>query len=132
MGWGIDDQEIMVLLYCGNSFVEFRKFEGLILVNSNPLGPPDRELVRYLESQPGTLSPGTPVLNVVGEGLLPTVEVDCGNPLARFHERDSEVHCNRGLTRAPLFVSHHDHMRRILNSDGRLQHGAVLHSGVGR
>src|SRR5262249_14917421 len=101
MRGGMEDQKIKGLLTPGKSCVEFRKFEGLILVNSNPLGPPDRELVRYLESQPGTPSPGTAVLNVVGEGLLPAVEVNRGNPLAGFHQRDSEVRCNRGLTRAP-------------------------------
>src|SRR5262245_1551620 len=121
----------MALLHRGNGPVEFRKFAGLVLVDPDPFCAPDLEIIRYLESQLSTPSPGTAVFDVVGKSSLPTVEVDRGNSLTRFHQRDSKVQCNRGLTRAPFLVSHHDHMRRTANSDGRLQHGAVLRRGIG-
>src|SRR5262249_51131223 len=110
--WSIDHQELMALLHRGNGPVEFRKFAGLVLVDPDPFCAPDHEMIRYLESQLSTPSPGTAVFDVVGKSSLPTVEVDRSNSLTRFHQRDSKVQCNRGLTRAPFLVSHLDHMRR--------------------
>src|SRR6266516_40104 len=110
----------MALLHRGNGLASRCKSGCLILVDSDPLSPADREMVRYLEGQADTPSPVTAILDVMSEALLPAVEVNCGNPLAHLYERYGQVHCDRGLARASLPVSNHDHIGRTLYHDSRL------------
>ena len=59
----------------------------------------------------GALRPGAPVVDIVGEGLLPQVEIDGGDALAEIQERDGDVHGDGGLPGASLLVAEHNDMR---------------------
>jgi hypothetical protein len=102
----------MAVLRCSNHFVEIGELGNLVFVNLGAFGASNAEMDRQLEIGMGPLGPGMTVRSVVSEALLPAVEVDCGNALAGFHQRNRDMHRDRGFPRASLFVSHHDHVWR--------------------
>jgi hypothetical protein len=61
-----------------------------------------------LEIEPGVLGPGAAVLDVVREALLSGVQVDGGDALARFQQRDGDMHGDGGLAGATLFIAKHN------------------------
>ena len=62
---------------------------------------------------PARLRPGPAVLDVVGEGLLPRVEIDGRDPLSDIHQRGRDMHRGGGFSRAALFVAEHDDVRGL-------------------
>ncbi len=109
VGRRIDHQE-MAMLHCSNHFVEIGELGSFVFVKLGAFDASDAEMDRQLEIDMGPLGPGTAVLKVVSEALLPAVEIDRGHALAGFHQRDRDMHRDRGFPRASLLVSHHDHV----------------------
>jgi hypothetical protein len=112
---GIDHDEVVVLLDSRERIDEAAKLDGLVLVRVLRRSARHAEMRRKGEITAGTLGPSFPVLGVMRQGLLPQIEIDGGNALAEIHQRNCDMHGNRGLSRAPLLVSqHHDVRRRRL------------------
>ena len=81
---------------------------------------------RHLELDAGVPGPGAPILDVVGEALLPRVEIDGGDPLPDIHQGDGDVHGGGRFARAALLVAEHDDVRGRRPSRARLnQHDAT-------
>jgi len=59
---------------------------------------------RNFEIEAGAPRPGPPVVDVAGEALLPAIEIDGGDPLARLHQGDGNVQSGGGFTRTALLV----------------------------
>src|SRR3974377_1881169 len=56
------------------------------------------------------LCPGTSVLNVIGERLLPRIEIDSGNAVPRFHQGNRKMHGDRRFAGSAFFITHKDHL----------------------
>ena len=69
-------------------------------------------MLGMFEIASNALGPGAPVLDVVGEASLPRIEIDRGDPLAALHQRDRDMHGDRGLPRSALFVGNNNHADR--------------------
>ena len=72
----------------------------------------DAAVHRELEVEAGAARPGVAIVDVAGEALLAAVEVDGGDPLAGFHQGDSDMQGGRGFSRTALFVAQHHNVRR--------------------
>jgi hypothetical protein len=59
----------------------------------------------------------------VGEGPLPAVEIDGGQALAAFHQRNGDMDRDRGFSGTSLLVSDHDGMWRTARFHRSVQHG---------
>src|SRR5258705_8630982 len=95
---------------------------------SSTLAPSAYAMVRCVGNSRSTWAPagpGAPVLDVVGEGPLPAVEIDGGQALAAFHQRHGNIYCDRGFSGAPLLVSDHDDMGQTTRFDRGVQHGCA-------
>ena len=44
------------------------------------------------------------------EASLSRIEIHSGDALNGLHQRDRNMHCNRGFARPALFIAHNDHM----------------------
>src|SRR3954470_10888221 len=60
------------------------------------------------------LAPRAAVLDIVGQALLPRVEIDGGDALAGFHQGNRDVDGERRFTRAAFFIADHDHVSRLV------------------
>jgi hypothetical protein len=83
----------------------------------------ETEMLGYLEPAVELPRPNAAVLDVTGQASLPRVQIDGGNALPRFGQRDGRVHRHRGLARSALFIADDDHTGRcpaycILNRHG--------------
>ena len=65
-------------------------------------------MIRRSEIAADMRSPGAPVLDVMGETLLSEIKIERGDALARFNQRDGDVHCDGGFPRPALFIRHND------------------------
>jgi hypothetical protein len=96
--WGrIDHQKIIAVLRGTNRLVEVGEFGSFAFVNPNTLSPRYAEMDRQLEIPIGSPSPGTAVLDIMGEAFLAAVQIDGGNALTGFQQRDGDMHRNRGF-----------------------------------
>ena len=84
----------------------------LVVGDQRAVGARDAVMRRQFEIEPRVLRPGAAVLDVMGEAFLPRVEIDRGDALARLHQRDRDMHRDRGFARPALFVAEHDDVRR--------------------
>ena len=67
----------------------------------------------------------------MGEALLARVEIDRRDALAGLEQRDRDVQCRRGFSRAALFVAEHDHVRGLGSFLDRLdQHDASFDPAI--
>src|SRR6266567_5368502 len=80
---------------------------------------------RDLETAAAPLGPAAPIFHVVGEGLLPRVEVDGGDPLPEIHQGDGKMHRKGRFSGAALFVADHDDMRGKGSSRAHLHQHAI-------
>lgn len=58
------------------------------------------------------------------EASLSRIEIHGGDALTGLHQRDRNMHCNRGFARPVLFIAHNDHIwadraRVVLSADMR-------------
>src|SRR5262249_59477957 len=85
-----------------------------ILVVGDVHGEPglDAAMHRQLEVETSAPGPGLAVVDVAGETLLAAVEVEGGDPLAGFHQGDSDVQGGGGFSRTALFVAQHNDVCR--------------------
>ena len=72
----------------------------------------DAAMDRQLQAESGAMRPGAAVVNVSRKTLLPAIEIDGGDPLARLQKGDSDVQRCGGFARSALLVAQHDHMGR--------------------
>jgi hypothetical protein len=80
---------------------------------------------RNFEIEAGAARPGAPVVDVAGEALLPTVEINGGDALARLQQSDRNVQRGGRFTRTTLLIAEHNHVRRAGLSLGTLhQHSS--------
>src|SRR6476646_6292609 len=77
-------------------------------------------------------SRGAPILGVVGEGPLPAVEIDGGQALAAFHQRNGDMDRDRGFSGTTLFRSDHDDMWRTARFHCGVQHGCASKQSASR
>jgi hypothetical protein len=64
------------------------------------------------EIEPGAAGPRPAVVDVPGKALLAAIEVDGGDALSGFHQRDSNMQGGGGFSRTALLVAQHNHVRR--------------------
>ena len=55
------------------------------------------QMLRDIEFASDALAPCPPVFDVMGQTSLPGIEIDGGDRLVRLHERNSNVHGDRGF-----------------------------------
>src|SRR3974377_2294796 len=73
-------------------------------------GTIETNMVGNSEVAANMLCPGTSVLDVIGEGLLPRIEIDSGNALPRFNKGNSNVNGDRRFAGSAFFIAHKDHL----------------------
>jgi hypothetical protein len=106
---GIDHDEVVVLLGRRERVDEAGELDGLVVLQVLRRAARDTEMLGDGELAAGMLRPSAPVLDVMRQGLLPQVEIDAGNPLAKIHQRDGDMHGDRGFSRTAFLVpQHHD------------------------
>ena len=108
----VDDDEIVGLLDHGQDVDETGKFDGFVVVELLGRAARHAMMLGQGKGDPRPLGPGTPVIDVTGEALLPQVEVDRGDALPEIQQRDRDVHGESGLSRAPFLIAEHNDMRR--------------------
>src|SRR3984893_10543425 len=91
---------------------ELGKFRSLVVGDLHGAAEIDAVMLWKFERQSGPSGPGAPVLDVVGKALLPAVEIDGGDALARFQQRDRYMKRDGRLARPALFVTQHYDMCR--------------------
>ena len=80
---------------------------------------------RLLELDARALGPVAAVLDVMREALLARVEIDGGDALAGFQQRDRDMQRGRRFSRTAFFVAEHDDVRGLGGILDRLdQHDA--------
>ena len=80
---------------------------------------------RQFEINMAPASRSAPVLDVVGEGPLPAVEIDGSQALAAFHQRIGNMDRDRGFSGTSLLVSDHDDMWQTARFHRSVQHGCA-------
>src|ERR1700686_1662140 len=88
---GIDDDEIECSLHCADGVRELHKFRRFIFQNLNGLAKLDAAVNRELEVEAGAARPGASVVEVTGEALLATIEVDGSDALADLQQRNGNM-----------------------------------------
>ena len=63
-----------------------------------------------------------PVVDIAGEASLSAVEIDGGDTLSSFQQRDSDMQGGGRFSRAALLITEHNDVRRARLSLGSLQH----------
>ena len=66
---------------------------------------------RHFELDAGARRPVAPVLDVMGEALLPRIEIDGRDPLPGIHQGDRDMHRGGRFARAAFLVAEHDDVR---------------------
>jgi len=117
--------EVVAMLDCGDGLVEIDELGGLVVIHPGAFGVFNRQVRWQFEIKIVPASRGAPILDIVGEGPLPAVEIDGSQALAAFHQRHGNMHCDRGFSGAPLLVSDHDDMRQTTRFDHGVQHGCA-------
>jgi hypothetical protein len=118
---GVDDDEVVGVLDGGDGLGEVGELDRLVVLDLGTLGARNVIVRGDFQRQAGPFGPGPPVLHVVGEALLPAVEVDRGDALAGLQQSDHDMHARGRLARSPLFVAEHDDVRGPGVSDRRLE-----------
>jgi hypothetical protein len=72
----------------------------------------DAAMHRKFEVEPVRRAQARRLLDVMGEALLAAVEVDGGDALAGFQQRNRDMQGGGGFARTALLVAEHDDMRR--------------------
>ncbi len=120
----IDDDEVMALLDPAHGLGKGCEFLLLDLLDLGAEAAGDAKVHRHVELDAGPRRPVAAVLDVMGEALLPGIEIDGGDALAGLQKRDRDMHGGGRLARAAFFVPEDDDMRREGPADIRLhQHG---------
>ena len=88
------------------------EFGVFILGDLHRFAELDAAMDRQLQAESGAMRPGAAVVNVSRKTLLPAIEIDGGDPLARLQKGDSDVQRCGGFARSALLVAQHDHMGR--------------------
>jgi hypothetical protein len=72
----------------------------------------EAEVLGHAEVATDVAGPGAPVLDVMGEALLPGVEIDGGDRLSRLDQGDRDMHGDGGFSRSALLIADDDHTSR--------------------
>ena len=124
VGRGIDHDEVVAVLDRSDRFGKAGELGDLVLLDLRALAAGHMIVRRQLELDFPTGRPAAPVFDVMGEGLLPAVEIDGGDALTGLEQGDRNVHRRGRFSRAALLVAEHDDVRG-LRYYGRLeQHNA--------
>src|SRR5258708_39868981 len=102
---GIDDDEIECSLHCADGVHELHQFRRFVIQNLHGLAKLDAAVNRALEVEAGAARPGASVIDVTGEALLATIEVDGSDALAILQQRNGDMESNGGYSRNTLFVA---------------------------
>jgi len=108
----IDNDEIEGALDRADRRHEFPALRRLVLRDLHGLARRDAAMNRKLEVEAGASRPGPPIADVTGEALLPAVEIDGGDALARLEQGHGHVQRGGGFSRTALLVAQHHNMRR--------------------
>ena len=117
---GIDDDEIVGLLDGGERVDEAGEFDRLVVVELLSRAARDAVMLRRGKRAAGVLGPDAPVLDVLGEALLPQIEIDGGDPLPEIHQGDGDMHGERRLSCTALLIAEHYDMRGFPPHPARL------------
>src|SRR5256885_10455480 len=101
----VDQYEVMAMI--GRSYrpLQIVNFGRLVIVRLVASTAIYDEMRRQLEAEATAMGPSTPVLDVVGEGPLPIIQIDRGEPLTSFHQRYGHMHRYGAFSRTSLLVS---------------------------
>jgi hypothetical protein len=116
----IDDHEVVGALDRADRLRKASEFDRLVLVELELRAACDAEMHRHLQVDAGAPGPGPAVLDVVGEALLPGVEVDGRHPLPDGQQGNGYMHRGGRLAGAALLVTEHDDMRGRRSPSGPL------------
>ena len=119
----IDDDEIMGVLDRVDGGGEVVELGRLVVGDERAIRARDAIMRRHFELEAGVLGPGAAVVDVVREALLARVEIDGGDALAGFQQRDRDMHRDRGLARAAFFVAEYDAIGRARPHASLNRHG---------
>jgi hypothetical protein len=122
-GRRVDDQEVVRVLDGVDGGREIVELDRLVVGDDDALGAGDAEMRWNAEVELGVLGPGAAVLDVVAEAFLARVEIDGGHALAGLHQRDRDMHRNRGLARSALLIAEHDDMGGVRPHATLYRHG---------
>ena len=103
--------EVVAMLDCGDGLVEIDELGGLVVIHPGAFGTCNRQMRWQFEIKIIPASRGAPILDVVGEGPLPAVEIDGGQALAAFHQRNGDMDRDRRAGNQIIFGSR----PRVLN-----------------
>ena len=117
--------EVVAMLDCGDGLVEIDELGGFVVVHPGAFGVCNRQVRWQFEIKIVPASRGAPILDVVGEGPLPAVEIDGGQALAAFHQRNGDMDRDRGFSGTSLLVSDHDDMWRTARFHCGVLHGCA-------
>jgi hypothetical protein len=99
---------------------ESGKFLRFDLIKAHAKAACNAEMPGNVELDAGALGPVTTVFDVMGEALLPGVEINGRNALTGLKQGDRNVHGGRRFSRTAFFVSEDDDMGRARLADVRL------------
>jgi hypothetical protein len=126
----IDHDEVMAILCSGDRSLKIGAFGGLVFRHHGTFDACDAEMRRQFQIDLIPPRPAAPALDIMGEGLLPAVQVDGCDALASLQQRNGDVHRDGGFARAALLITDHDDMRRGTQlMYGRGKHGCALTVG---
>ena len=94
---GIDDDEIERPLDRANGIHELLKFGSLVVGDLHGVAKFDAAMHREFEVEAGAARPGASIVDVTGKALLAAIEIDGGDPLARFHQGNCNMQGGGGF-----------------------------------
>src|SRR5579883_59447 len=125
----VDHDEIEGALDVGQCVGEAGKLDGFVLIKLAGRAGGNAEVGRHLEAAAATLGPVAPILHIMGEGLLPRVDVKGRDPLPKIHQGDAKVHRQGRFAGTALFVADHDDMRGHRSPRAHLHQHATYRYG---
>src|SRR5471030_1287626 len=108
MTGGIDHNKAVALRQRIDGLAEGLACCGLILLGRIIDLRIETSMVGNFEVAANVLSPGAPVLDIMGEASLPGIEIEGGDALARLNQRHRNMHGDGRFARSALFISHND------------------------
>src|SRR5665213_1484990 len=104
---GIDDDQAVGTSQCINCASQSLPADGLIL-EADIIGAAKTKMIGNIKVAGDAVGPGSPVLDVMREASLSRIEVNCGDTLARLHQRNRDVHGDGGFAGAAFFIGNDD------------------------
>ena len=109
-GRSVDDHEFVVVLDVADGLREVGEFLGLVGAHVVAFATPHRAMARQLDRPARMLGPRGAIFEKARHRLLPRVEIDAGDLVARLQKRNREMDRQRRLAGPTLLVADDDDM----------------------